>query len=373
MRDTKEMQNINIRLWSPELTENTKKTSKLKTTKNTTIENNDQIADELKKLETEWKSKFSLTNNNNKSIVTEEKIKQLHVSSHKLKEHLVVPTDPVQDKRISNLSQAVIEQFNKSIDIHKKPTELCKLKEIFEFEFVKKLNDNESEKSNNLFEVDENSLKQLLFIEYLVQRLMDLFSKKTKNFILERELDELVKLNQEREREEYLKKCDEYVLKNNILFNNLTNDSDASGLNINQKIPEEDDNGEAEMLAKLEAFMGKDELKKLSGISSDLNEQDPVQDDYRKKPLPNYKLLKEEAIKNQLKVSEFFMGTTKKAQNEENIEEIDYNRDSNVFNQNLIFKLKNTNEEIARILPTVDNQSQLEIRRNIFYEKLVKK
>ena len=60
-------------------------------------------------------------------------------------------------------------------------------------------------------------------------------------------------------------------------------------------------------------------------------------------------------------------------QKDENIEEIDYNRESDVFNQNLIFKLKNTNEEIARILPTVDNHSQIEIRRNIFYEKLVKK
>ncbi len=226
-----------------------------------------------------------------------------------------------------------------------------------------------------MIEIDENSLKQLLFVEYVLQRLMDLFTKKTKNFILERELEDIVKLNQERERDEYLKKCDEYVLKNNILFSDLTNDSDMGSLKINQKVVENDDNGEAEMLAKLQVFMDKDELNKLSGVvSSNANDQDFNVNDFHKKPLPNYKLLKEESLKNQLKVREFFMGATaNKTPNEENVEEIDYNQDSNVFNQNLIFKLKNSTEEIARILPTVDNQSQIEIRRNIFYEKLVKK
>ena len=44
------------------------------------------------------------------------------------------------------------------------------------------------------------------------------------------------------------------------------------------------------------------------------------------------------------------MGATKKILKDENIEEIDYNRESDVFNQNLIFKLKNTNEEWKRYL-----------------------
>jgi hypothetical protein len=363
MRDSKEMEKNNVRLWSAEKTQNDKKVSK----ENVNLqENTDQIADELKQLESEWKSKFTLTN----TTKTEQKF-QKPMSNPESNEILVVRNDPVQDFKIKNLSLAVTEHFNNSIDIHKKPTELCRLKEIFELKFVKKLED--EIKSEKIIEVNENSLKQLLFVEYIIQRLMNLFTKKTKNFILEKELDDIAKLNQERQREEYLKKCDEYVLKNNILFSDLTNDSEAGALKVNQRVQDQDDNGEAEMLAKLEVFMGKDELKKLSGISSDTSERELIPDDCRKKPLPNYNLLKEEAIKNQLKVSEFFMGATKKIQKEENIEEIDYNRESDVFNQNLIFKLKNTNEEIARILPTVDNQSQIEIRRNIFYEKLVKK
>jgi hypothetical protein len=368
MRDSNELQSMNIRLWSSELEKIDTKKSKTKTLKNISLENKDQLDKELKQIESDWKSKFSLNQ-------TEKSIEQI-TSNPKRKETVAIQqSNPIQDLKITNLSQAVTEQFKKSIDIHKKPTELLKLKEIFEFKFVKSLDELTNEKSDTLIEIDENSLKQLLFVEYVLQRLMDLFTKKTKNFILERELEDLAKLNQERERDEYLKKCDEYVLKNNILFSDLTNDSDMGSLKINQKVVENDDNGEAEMLAKLQVFMDKDELNKLSGVvSSNPNDQDFNVNDFRKKPLPNYKLLKEESLKNQLKVREFFMGATaSKTPNEENVEEIDYNQDSNVFNQNLIFKLRNSTEEIARILPTVDNQSQIEIRRNIFYEKLVKK
>jgi hypothetical protein len=103
------------------------------------------------------------------------------------------------------------------------------------------------------------------------------------------------------------------------------------------------------------------------------------------KPVPDYNKLKEQSIEQQLIVREFFMArgaealfggkkTKKEVPPEDRVTIIDEHNidDTGEFDQNLIFKIKETNEEVVRILPTVDSKSQVKIRRTIFYEKLVK-
>lgn len=104
------------------------------------------------------------------------------------------------------------------------------------------------------------------------------------------------------------------------------------------------------------------------------------------KPVPDYRALREQSIEQQLIVREFFMprGTDalfgssrekkKKNENETSVTIIDENNidDTGEYEQKLVFKIKETNEEIARVLPAVDSKSQMNIRRTIFFDKLVK-
>lgn len=118
------------------------------------------------------------------------------------------------------------------------------------------------------------------------------------------------------------------------------------------------------------------------------------------KPVPDFEKLKQESIEQQLIVREFFTArgakqlfgddkTKKKKKNKKSEEQnddddedpaervtiIDENNidDTGEFDEKLIFRIKETNEEIARVFPTVDSKSQTKIRRKIFYEKLVKR
>ena len=61
--------------------------------------------------------------------------------------------------------------------------------EIFEVGVSKK----EAKSNKEFLEVDGNIFKRLLFIEYIIQRLTDLLSKKTRIFLIEKDFDEINK------------------------------------------------------------------------------------------------------------------------------------------------------------------------------------
>ena len=125
--------------------------------------------------------------------------------------------------------------------------------------------------------------------------------------------------------------------------------------------------------------------KPQSAIIKDVSEEEVSSSNNVAKPVPDYNKLKEQSIEQQLIVREFFMArgaealfggkkTKKEVPPEDRVTIIDEHNidDTGEFDQNLIFKIKETNEEVVRILPTVDSKSQVKIRRTIFYEKLVK-
>jgi len=97
--------------------------------------------------------------------------------------------------------------------------------------------------------------------------------------------------------------------------------------------------------------------------------------------LPDFKKVQEEAKAEQLKIKEFFIGDlgsvkAKKIKEKEDLRaaELEMEKEDGVFNGHS-FKVKGTDErgvEIVRVLPCVDSQSQMEIRRKIFYEKMIK-
>lgn len=124
--------------------------------------------------------------------------------------------------------------------------------------------------------------------------------------------------------------------------------------------------------------------------ASKLPEQSNTNATIASKPVPDFEKLKKESIEQQLIVREFFtaraasklLGAEKKKKKQEEEEDpaervtiIDEHNidDTGEFDQNLIFRIKETDEEIARVFPTVDSKSQTKIRRMIFYEKLVKR
>ena len=96
------------------------------------------------------------------------------------------------------------------------------------------------------------------------------------------------------------------------------------------------------------------------------------------KPLPDFTRIQLEANAQHLKIKEFFCGDpfTAKAKKMKELEalrneELEMARDESAFGSHS-FTLKGRRDEdgdIVRVLPTVDSQSQMEIRRKIFYEK----
>lgn len=146
------------------------------------------------------------------------------------------------------------------------------------------------------------------------------------------------------------------------------------------------------MEAKLKEFediIKAESHKSDNSVSQKVIESVPVTSSGASKPVPDYEKLKQESIEQQLIVREFFTahranalfgGGKKKKKTDGEKEEnqvtiIDENNidETGEFDQNLIFKIKETNEEVSRVFPTVDSKSQNKIRRTIFYEKLVKR
>ena len=359
---------IEIRLWSSTEQQKTiKPEAKTETTKPaepTQINELEKfsIENELKQIENEWKTKFSIKEEE-KTEVLESKPKS------ETKKEKTSEEEQIEINKFKNYSDLLNQQFLSSIEIHKKPTEFTLLKQIFNFKLI---NANEeisvaAGDESNLFEIDESSFKKLLFIEYKIQRVNDLLSKRSKSFLNEMNKEDLKRLNEERERDEYLRACDKYVANQGAFFGNLTGDSDLSSFKLNEIKIDAGDNGEAEMQAKLDSFKTQIDEEVSKKVVHPVNETDA------KRPMPDFKKLKEESLKNQLKVKEFFTGsvTSKGKQVEEEIE-IEEEEASKGYNQSLIIKIKETNEEIVRVLPTVDSKSQNEIRRNIFYDKLIR-
>ena len=97
------------------------------------------------------------------------------------------------------------------------------------------------------------------------------------------------------------------------------------------------------------------------------------------RPVPDFKQLQEEAKAEQLKIKEFFIGdmSSVKARRMKEVEalraaEVEMDKEEGAFSGSS-FKLKGAEDvDIVRILPDVDSQSQMEIRRKIFYEKMIK-
>lgn len=107
-----------------------------------------------------------------------------------------------------------------------------------------------------------------------------------------------------------------------------------------------------------------------------------LNDEYKSvmKPMPDFIQLQSEAKHQQLKIKEFFVGDPFSAKAKKNreteqrqAEETEmFEKDASSFSS-YGFRMKGEgNEEIVRVLPTVDSLSQMEIRRKIFYEKLIK-
>jgi hypothetical protein len=142
-----------------------------------------------------------------------------------------------------------------------------------------------------------------------------------------------------------------------------------------------DDDGEAEMIAKLEllgfnstsgvATAVKKEVA--SAVSFEVNE-----DSRAKKPLPDYERVKAEARGQQLRIKEFFAGDPNSASGKRSRElgaieaEMEVMDKEKTFNVSTFRVRAEGEHEIVRVLPAVDSQFQMEVRRKIFYEKLVK-
>ncbi len=349
---------------------------------------------ELKQIENQWKEKYQAPE---KPVVSVEPVR----------EETVVRVDS-NEERLKKRSEALKQKYLDSLEIHRKPKDLTILKAVFTF--VLSNGENKGVECGDgpyRFLIDSGSLKQLLFIEYIVQRLADIITQRTKAYILEKESTEDKTVREEREEEEYAEMCDRYVTERAAIFNDIHFQSEepvnqSSGfvntaVKYNEtsavKSDEAEDEGEAEMIAKLRGFEdlikenSNDRSKTVKKKPKDLKQlkktetSESAYDEYttefgdKKKPLPNYEQLREEAIRQQLKIREFFTSSVKKSA-EEPVTTIDEDRGdfnaSGGLNQNMIFRIKETNEQIVRIFPSVDSQAQAQIRRKIFYDKLIK-
>lgn len=332
-----------------------------------------EIETELRQIESDWNSKFRIT----KTQETKEQISSIQGCMDYELEVVENIKEDFQDS-LKERSELLRQKFLDSMDIHKKPIDFTILKKIFLFKVIDATgmeNGKEFGQGNILYNIDENSLKQLLFIEYIVQRINELISPRTRAYLLEKEPKTKPTVSEEREREEYFGKCDKYVAKKTAMFSDLDFDNGDAKFIYNSKIPvnkTDDDNGEQEMLAKLKEFESLIQSNPVEKTDSQILSENIKEESDAKRPLPDYEKLKEEAIQQQLKIREFFMGSSTGKKNMDEATVIDEN-DTNgyEFNQNMIIKIKETNEEIVRVFPTIDSKSQVEIRRKIFYDKLV--
>ena len=349
-----------------------------------------KIESELNQIETEWKKKLKLNETQkpdgknsifrrNKVGETDSMIPTEILIKQSQNEEFTKQQAENNEKNSSNIDQEIhIEpndnkKFIDSTQIHKKPKELIHIKNIFK---LKKSND-----QSNLLQIDddsimylnnENSINQLFYIEYIIDRLRDLLSTRSKQYLLEN--SQKSKLQDEREREETLEKIDKFVSKKSAWFQNIE-PSDEPTMS-HHFISNNDDNGEAEMKAKIESLIGNFEEDEIKDKKDD--EKIDNYDTELKKPLPDFKKIRDEAKLQQLKVKEcFFKSPSLKSKDQLketeklNVEQLKDN-DDDQYNDSFLVKVKDTNVEYVRLLPNVDSQSQLNIRRKFFYEKLTK-
>ena len=350
-----------------------------------------EIENELNNIEDQWRRKFKVEKPNEKPLKAKDPLqknsifKHVNVTETKMELYEIEYRENIDDyAEKPSETKSINKKFLESTKIHEKPSHLFNMKQIFKF-----VNDSSSVVDNETICVDpsdENTLGKYFFIEYLITRIQDLLSVKTKEYICDKDNMEKSKVHAERQRLEYLKKCDEFVAEKSVFFQDLTNDENKKPTldsGENRPNPRDinllknlDDNGEAEMLAKLE----------LLGLSSETseqqqgNEEDQTTSDVQfKKPIPNYNDLKAEAKEQQLKIKEFFIGDphTVKAKKMKELEELqlqeeEMSKDEKNFTWNSFRTKGIEDQDVIRVLPTVDSQSQVEIRRKIFHEKLVK-
>lgn len=364
----------------------------------------EEIEKELNGIENQWRTKYQVP-----KTVPEAKVKdplaRNNIFKHKNVNEVknVSFSSEIEGKReiLDNITEEINSEnvankkFIETTLIHNRPTSLFHIGKIFE---ISKSSETSSElKIDQLIvdENDENVLSKYYFIEYIINRISDLLSKRTKEYIQEKKSIEKSTIHEERKRMEQLKKFDEYVTETSVLFNNLTNEASAKtvGDSVNEigdrssdlrnlnTLKNLDDNGEAEMIAKLE-LMGinphETNEKQESNVMIDQLEDNECSKESILKPLPNFNQLRDEAKEQQLKIKEFFIGDpfSEKARKIKELEarqaeEQEMAKDKTAFGKNS-FKIKSEEQEIIRVLPTVDSQSQMDIRRKIFFEKLVK-
>lgn len=360
-----------------------------------------QIEMELNSIENQWRTKYHVEKTNvetkmkdplaKNNIFKHKNVNETRASSRN--EAADVKRDALENITEQTLTENISnKKFIESTLIHSKPTSLFHLGKIFEIT-------NSSELKANQLSVDENdedALSKYFFTEYIINRISNLLSDRTKEYILEKKSIEKSAIHEERKRLDHLKMFDEYVTETGVLFDNLTHEvsSEAVGKTIDETdnrmapssknlnlLKDLNDNGEAEMIAKLELMgMNPHEPSEDNLPSLPINESTDAEciKDTGMKPVPNFKELKIEAEQQQLRIKEFFIGdpSSQKAEKLKELEarraeELEMAKDETAFSSNS-FKLKSEEQDIVRVLPTVDSQSQMGIRRKIFFEKLVK-
>jgi len=328
-----------------------------------------EIEVELNKIEQEWKSKFKLDDEKKEvNKVSKTSIFKRSLINDKNKQSFELTNQPETDVLQSSLPKQDFEinkKFLQSTQIHQKPKDFYHLAKIFKISNQASTNN----ENNELNITDETSMNQLLFIEYLIERIRLLLTDKSKEYLTEKQSNEKTAIQVERVREEKLKQYEEYITKKNVWFSEILTDENNSGKKSSPAIRNTDDS-EAEMQAKID-FLLKNEQSEHSDLQINETNSLDINSNEAKKPLPDFNKIRDEAIKQQLKIKEFFMPSHSKKQvqfKEDFIEE----EETEDYKQSILVNIKETNEEIVRILPTVDSLSQLEIRRKIFYDKLVK-
>ena len=338
-----------------------------------------EIEKELSQIEAEWKTKLKLSETNKPSDSKSSIFKRSKVNEKAslIPSEILAQQENNETKKISNINfyqepfTNYIENNKKFIDstqIHQKPKELIHMKRIFNIK-------NSTEKKTSLEDLNiyvnsENHVNQLFYIEYIIERLRDLLTRKSKEYLKERQKS---KLQEEREREEKLDRFEKYVSKKSVWFSGLET-SEANSRSTYHVKKEEEDDGEAEMKAKIESITGFSEESKSEPEKSEETESSEC-----KKPLPDFKKLREQSKLEQLKIKECFFKMPSKKSKEKIKESLkdeeesnDEEKDNDPYDDTFVVKVKETNEEIVRFLPTVDSQSQLNIRRKFFFEKLIK-
>ena len=145
-----------------------------------------EIEAELNEIEQKWKETYKSSEESKENKFTEE-IKESKVVASTSKKS---PTQEINDQ-----ADLLRKKFFISMDIHKKPTELTLLKQIFSFKLIGKSNENDESVSNkNEFLIEESYVKPLLFIEYIIQRLNDLLTRKTKSYMLDLNFKQKIKI-----------------------------------------------------------------------------------------------------------------------------------------------------------------------------------